>query len=64
MKTILAVTIAAATVATLSFGAMAAPMVTVKTKAPVVVVHKHHAHKVCKTVWHHHKKSTVCAWVK
>jgi hypothetical protein len=68
MKTILAAAVTAVTVASLSFGAFAATSVTVTTKPAmkpaVVVVHKHHPHKVCKTVWHHHKKTTVCAWVK
>ena len=69
MKTILAAAVTAVTVAGLSFGAFAATSVTVTTKPTikpaVVVVHKHHhLHKVCKTVWHHHKKTTVCTWVK
>jgi hypothetical protein len=66
MKTILATAIAAVTVAGLSFGAMAAPVVKTTTTKTVMVV-KHpahwHQHRVCKTVWHHHHKKTVCTWV-
>jgi hypothetical protein len=67
MKTILATAIAAVTVAGLSFGAMAAPVVTTRAHTKTVVVVKHpahwHQHHVCKTVWHHHHKKTVCTWV-
>lgn len=70
MKTILATAIAAVTVASLSFGAMAAPTVTTTTtptKKVVVVRHVSHPrmHKVCTIVWthHHHHKATVCKWV-
>jgi hypothetical protein len=71
MKKILTAAIAALTIAGLSSGAFAAPTVVVKTgpKAPVkVVVVKHPPHwgfhQVCKTTWIHHKKHTVCVWVK
>lgn len=32
--------------------------------SPALARPHHHGHKVCKTEWHHHHRTTVCHWVR
>jgi hypothetical protein len=62
MTKILAAAITALTIAGLSSGAFAAPMMAMKPGMHPMM--HSHMHKVCKTVWVHHHKKTVCTMVK
>ena len=69
MKKQIATALVAATLASLSFGAMAAPMASTTMTKTTTTMHKpmmmHTGmHEVCKVVIHAHHKVKTCTWMK